>query len=187
MNFDHLVVSVKKILSAKRFNHTIGVVNTSAMLADRYDVSLESAQIASLLHDIAKEQAYNKLEEQLKYFGELEYLSFSPSVWHAPVGANIARNEFGIKDQDILNAIKYHSTGRPKMTKLEQIVFLADYIEPNRTQPNVDLIRKLATQNLETAVAQTLADTVAYLKSKKEVNIHPDTVAACDYYRRYVK
>jgi len=186
MNLDHLAVSVKETLSEKRYNHTMGVVSQSVRLAERYQVSVESAQIASLLHDIAKEQTDQQLREQLESFKEVEYLIFSPSVWHAPVGATIAKQKYGIKDQAILNAIKYHSTGRKEMTKLEKIVFLADYIEPSRTQPNVDLIRALATKNLERAVAKTLADTVTYLKTKKEVAIHPDTLAAYDYYRPYL-
>ena len=176
----------KQQLPSKRYNHTLGVVATSEQLAKRYNASVESAQIAALLHDIAKYLPNDLLKEKLESAKETDYLNYSPLVWHAPVGAIVAKETYQIKDSDILNAIKYHTTGKAAMTTLEKIVFLADYIEPNRTQPGVEEIRKLATKDLDVAVAQTLADTVAYLSSKGKGDIHPDTLAAYEYYRQYL-
>lgn len=179
---EQLKAQVKQILPTKRFEHTLGVVATSEELAIRYGVDPKSTTIAAYLHDIAKYLPNDVLEQKLREAHEEAYLSYSPLVWHAPVGAIVAQQEFGIEDQSILNAIKYHTTGKAAMTTLEKIVFLADYIEPNRTQPNVEVIRELAKVSLDVAIAQTLADTVAYLGQKGKNNIHPDTLAAFDYY-----
>ena len=186
MRLEELKQQVKGQLPSKRYEHTLGVVSTSEKLAMQYQVSLESAQLAALLHDIAKYLSNDCLKEKLESANETDYLKYSPLVWHAPVGAIIAREEYHIENLDILNAIKYHTTGRPNMTTLEKIIFLADYIEPGRTQPGVDSIRELVQQDLNMAVAKTLADTVAYLSQKSKADIHPDTLAAYEYYYQYL-
>ncbi|MDE5978395.1 MAG: bis(5'-nucleosyl)-tetraphosphatase (symmetrical) YqeK [Turicibacter sp.] len=186
INLETLKLQVKEQLPIKRYNHTLGVMQISEQLARRYNASIESAQIAALLHDIAKNLPNELLKEKLEEANESEYLNYSPLVWHAPVGAIITKDTYRINDLEILNAIKYHTTGRPAMTLLEKIVFLADYIEPNRTQPGVEKIRELAINDLDRAIAQTLFDTVSYLSRKGDTEIHPDTVAAYEYYRQYL-
>ena len=173
MKLKQLQEKVKNQLPPTRYEHTLGVVRTSEILAEKYHVLLESAQVAALLHDIAKYLPNNEL-------------NYSPLVWHAPVGAIVAQKSYGIIDQDVLNAIKYHTTGRPAMSTLEKIIFLADYIEPGRIQPGVDEIRNLSGQDLNRAVAKTLANTIAYLKQKSSADIHPDTMAAYEYYYDYL-
>ncbi len=186
MKLKQLQEKVKNQLPPTRYEHTLGVVRTSEILAEKYHVLLESAQVAALLHDIAKYLPNNELKEKLIAANEMEYLNYSPLVWHAPVGAIVAQKSYGIIDQDVLNAIKYHTTGRPAMSTLEKIIFLADYIEPGRIQPGVDEIRNLSGQDLNRAVAKTLANTIAYLKQKSSADIHPDTLAAYDYYYDYL-
>jgi len=181
-----LKASVKEQLFPKRYDHTLRVMETSMILAKSYGACLESVQIAALLHDVAKNQTDDELQNQLKQSGLIDYLNYNPLIWHAPVGALMAKKKYHIDNQDILNAIQYHTTGRSQMSKLEQIIFLADYIEPNRTQPNVEKIRQLATRSLEAAIARTLADTVAYLTSKGNGEIHPDTLAAYEAYKQYL-
>ena len=107
------------------------------------------------------------------------------TLLHGKIAAHICKTKYGLSDE-LVDAIKYHTTGKAAMTTLEKIVFLADYIEPNRTQPGVEEIRELATKDLDVAVAQTLANTVAYLSSKGKGDIHPDTLAAYEYYRQYL-
>lgn len=177
---------VKQQLPTTRFEHTMGVVETSKELAMRFEADVEKAQTAALLHDIAKYLPNDILEQKLIRAKETTYLAYSPLVWHAPVGAIVAREECNILDDTILNAIKYHTTGKAAMTDLEKIVFLADYIEPGRKQPGVEEIRLLAMISLDQAVAQTLCDTVAYLSSKNQGAIHPDTLAAYEYYRNFL-
>ena len=177
---------VKQQMPAKRYQHTLGVCESSVELAKRFNADVQKAQTAALLHDIAKYLSNEILEQKLIQAHETYYLAYSPLVWHAPVGAIVAKEACQIEDEEILNAIKYHTTGKAAMTDLEKIVFLADYIEPGRTQPGVEVIRDLATKNLDQAVAKTLSDTVAYLSSKNQGAIHPDTLAAYDYYRNFL-
>jgi predicted HD superfamily hydrolase involved in NAD metabolism len=182
----HLKSFVKQQLPERRYAHTIGVYETSTELANRFKVEVSKAQTAALLHDIAKYLPHEVLEEKLIQAHETDYLAYSSLVWHAPVGAIIAREECQITDEEVLNAIKYHTTGKAAMTNLEKVVFLADYIEPGRTQPGVETIREIAKNSLDHAVAQTLSDTVAYLSSKNQDAIHPDTLAAYEYYRNFL-
>lgn len=177
---------VKQQLPLTRYTHTLGVYETSTELAKRFNADVTKVQTAALLHDIAKYLPNDILEQKLSDAHEVDYLAYSPLVWHAPVGAIVAKEECQIMDETILNAIKYHTTGRAAMTDIEQIVFLADYIEPGRTQPGVEEIRELAIQSLDQAVAKTLADTVAYLSKKNQGAIHPDTLAAYEYYRNFL-
>ena len=183
---EQLKSQVQQMLPTKRFEHTLGVVASSEALAKRFGADLPSAKIAAYLHDIAKFLPNDVLEQKLIESNETTYLAYSPLVWHAPVGAIVANQEFNIEDESILNAIKYHTTGKAAMTLLEKIVFLADYIEPSRTQPNVETIRKIAEVSLDQAVAQTLQDTVNYLSKKGKDNIHPDTLAAYEYYHHFL-
>ena len=186
IDLNTLKLKVKEQLPTKRYDHTLGVVTTSIELANRYQAPVESVQIAALLHDIAKYVPNDRLKELLEQANETQYLTYSPVVWHAPAGAIVAKKDYQIEDLEILNAIKYHTTGKAAMTTLEKIVFLADYIEPGRSQPGVERIRQLATEDLNVAVAQTLSDMVAYLGAKGNGDIHPDTLAAYEYYRQYL-
>ena len=187
MTLEALKASIKEQLCPNRYDHTLRVMETSMVLAKKYGVCLESAQIAALLHDVAKNQTDDELQKQLEKANLRDYLNYHSLIWHAPVGALVARKKYRIESQDILNAIQYHTTGRSQMSKLEQIVFLADYIEPYRTQPNVELIRQLATESLERAIAKVLEDTIAYLTSKGDGKIHPDTWAAYQEYKPYLQ
>lgn len=172
---------VEKTMHSGRWRHTQGVVGASRELARRFGADEEKAALAALLHDIAKSQGKEALYQQLKDTPYEGYLLESPPIWHAPAGALMARDQFGITDQEILDAIQYHTTGRPGMGLVEAIVFLADYMEPGRTQPGVEQIRQLATTNLEGAIAGALRATVSYLESQT-AKVHPDTLAALDYY-----
>ena len=157
---------LKKKMDEDRFEHTMGVAYTSVCLAMRYGEDLHKAELAGLLHDCAKcipddikldkckrnNIPITKAQEQ------------SPSLLHAKLGAFIAADHYRIKDQDILNAIENHTTGRPAMSLLEKIVFVADYIEPNRKPlPELDEIRKEAFTDLDTCVIHILKNTLDFL------------------------
>ena len=128
------------------------------------------ALVAGLLHDCAKHYSDSELQEKCKQF----HLQVSenemrlPWLLHAAYGAYLAKTEYQIQDMNILNAIRNHTVGRPGMSKLEQIVFLADYFEPERTQktvPPLDEIRKIAFHDLDEAVYLVLENTIRYLES----------------------
>ncbi len=156
-------------LSSKRYLHTLGVSYTAACLAMAHGADMESAMTAGLLHDCAKPL---KGEEQIalceKYqldISDVERLNPS-ALLHAKVGAYLAQSRYGVTVPDILNAIKYHTTGRPKMSKLEKILYIADYIEPGRKHvADLEQIRQVAYQDLDATMARILENTLAYLKT----------------------
>ena len=163
-----LTKEMEKVQDPKRFTHTLGVEYTAAALAMRYGADLEKAQLAGLLHDCAKCMSNDKLlsacEKHDISITDVERRN--PYLLHAKVGSYLAKKEYKIDDQEILNAILYHTTGHPGMTLLEKIIFTADYIEPGRKQaPNLTEIRQLAFTDLDEAVKKILADTLEYLKS----------------------
>lgn len=158
---------LEKNLSRARYQHTLGVACTAACLAMRYGADPESAEIAGLLHDCAKEYR----EKELLFLGREFGLRFSeaeekaPQILHAIVGPCIARQKYGLDDSEILSAIRWHTTGRAGMSLLEQIVFVADYIEPNRDKDeDLPEIRALAFQDLQECVYRISENTLKYLK-----------------------
>lgn len=183
MNLVAMKRKVAGVLSKKRYEHTLATMDLSIKLAKHYGECDQKAAVAALLHDIAKEMADDQLKKKLIAAAEGDYLNYAPLTWHAPVGAILAKEQYQMADENILNAIKYHCTGRPRMSKLEQIIFLADYIEPGRAHSGVEAPRKWAFTNLELAVYHALANTIDYLSSRKEKNIHPDTLAALNFYQ----
>lgn len=173
-----------KNLTPKRYQHTLGVEYTAAALAMLYDIPLIDAQLAGLLHDCAKCLPYEeKIALCAKHhipITEVEYQN--PELLHAKAGYILAQTEYQIEDADILNAILYHTTGRPGMSMLEKIIFIADYIEPGRKKAaNLQQIRKLAFINLDQALIQIMSDTLSYLKNSGGV-IDPMTQESYLYY-----
>lgn len=143
---------LRKKLKGNRYIHTLGVEYTSVCLAMKYEADLEKAELAGLLHDCAKELPAEKLIKICSDHGEkISTMEFKqPFLLHGKAGACLARNKFGVEDEDVLDAIRYHTTGRPAMTLLEKIVFVADYIEPNRKKAdNLTELRHLAFEDLD--------------------------------------
>ncbi len=175
---------LEKVQDDKRFFHTMGVAVTSANLAMRYGEDKDKAYLAGLLHDCAKHLSDEKLMElSLKYnINVSEVEKKSVFLLHGKVGALIANKKFDIDDEDILNAIRFHTTGRPGMSLLEKIVFVADYIEPTRyKQKNLTAIRSLAFENIDVCVTKILSDTLDHLK-EKDYSIDETTQETYDYY-----
>lgn len=167
--------AMEKELDCKRYEHTLGVAYTAASLAMRYDVDVEAAIIAGLLHDCAKcisdEKKLSICEKNNLTVTPVERKN--PSLLHAKVGSFLAMEEYHVEDIDILNAILNHTTGRPGMSMLEKIIFIADYMEPGRKNaPNLEQIRKVVFLDLDKALIKILEDTLEYLKkSKQEVDL----------------
>lgn len=175
-------------LTERRYEHTLGVADTAACLAMRYGYDIYDAYIAGLLHDNAKCLDDQTMLERCKAFHiEMNDVEMrNPYLLHAKVGAYQARKDYFVLDENILSAITYHTTGRPDMTLLEQIIFVADYIEPNRRPlPNLDEIRRMAFSNLEQAVFLILESTLSYLQSiSSEDNIDRLTVETYEFYKK---
>lgn len=176
--------AMEKSLDSKRFEHTMGVEYTAAALAMRYGASVEKAQLAGLLHDCAKclsdEKRLAVCEKHNISMNDIERKN--PSLLHAKVGSFLAMEEYHVEDLEVINAILNHTTGRPGMSLLEKIVFVADYIEPNRKQaPNLGEIRRLAFTDLDKALVCILRDTLAYLESSGG-ETDPMTQKTYEYY-----
>ena len=175
---------MEKVLDPKRFEHTLGVAYTASALAMCYDVDINKAQTAGLLHDCAKcmsnEKKLSICEKHHIPVNEVERKN--PFLLHAKVGSYVAMKQFNIHDQDIINAILNHTTGRPGMSQLEKIIYIADYIEPGRKQaPNLTKLRRLAFQDLDQALLKVLDDTLHYLESINSP-IDPMTQKTYEYY-----
>lgn len=176
---------LKKQMDESRFEHTLGVMYTSGALAMRYEYDLERAMLAGLLHDCAKCMPNaKKLKMAEKHHLEISNLERkNPFMLHAKIGALLAKKKYDIEDEEILDAIRWHTTGRPNMTLLDKIVYVADYIEPKRDKaPNLQEIRKLAFVDLDKALFKILEDTLSYLN---EANGDTDdmTQMTYDYYK----
>ena len=181
-----LQARVKKTQDKKRFEHTLGVTYTAACLAMCYDIDTERAETAGLLHDCAKCLSNDKKVSLCKKQSiEINMTEAkNPFLLHAKAGAYLAEYKYGIRDEDILNAVRYHTTGRPGMSTLEKIVFIADYIEPGRTHSaRLPELRKLAFQDLDKALIEILKDTLSYLDGAQN-DIDPMTQKTYDYYRK---
>lgn len=170
--------------TAKRFQHTLGVAYTATAMAMQFDEDIKSAEIAGLLHDCAKymddTKSLNYCKKHNLHVTEVERRN--PFLLHGKIGAHMAKERFGVGDEDIINAIRNHTTGRPGMSPLEKIIFIADYIEPSRKiQPNLNELRKLAFKDLDETLVWILKDTLMYLADKGG-EIDPMTQQTYDYY-----
>ncbi len=179
---------LKDVLQEKRYLHTLGVAYMAASLAMCYGVSHRKALIAGLLHDCAKEYSDADLLQKCM---ELE-LPISkherkvPNLLHGTYGAYLAQYRYGVSDEDILNAIRYHTVGRPEMSKLEQTVFLADYLEPERRQPSeppLDELRQMAFQNPDKTILLITENVIRFFKNENR-EIDPATEDVLSYYRK---
>lgn len=175
---------LKKDLDKPRFQHTMGVMYTAASLAMVHDCGLNQAQTAGLLHDCAKcipDDKKIKLCQKYK-ITVTAYEKNNPFMLHTKLGEWIASHKYGIKDPEILKSILWHTTGKPAMSTLEKIIYIADYIEPGRDRaPNLEQIRKTAFQSLDECMYLILKDCLAYLNSSnKEIDILSEN--AFDYY-----
>lgn len=176
---------LQKELDASRYHHTLGVMFTAASLAMVWGVSLEQAQLAGLLHDCAKcipnEKKISMCRKHQVPVTEFEL--DHPFLIHAKLGAYLAGKKYGVEDPEILDAITWHTTGKPEMSKLEMIIYIADYIESQRDKaPRLDEIRRLAFADLEECMYQILSDSMNYLSSNPE-DLDKKTEEAYEYYR----
>lgn len=178
--------AMEKCQDAKRYEHTLGVAYTAAALAMRYNCNIKNAQMAGLLHDCAKclsdEKRLSICEKHNISITELERRN--PFLLHAKVGSFLAMEEYKITDSDIIHAILNHTTGRPGMSLLEKIIFVADYIEPGRkSAPDLKEVRRLAFEDLDAALLKILGDTLEYLQSS-DGEIDPMTAKTYEYYKQ---
>lgn len=180
MKYEEIESDVKSVLSEYRFIHSLGVAKKAIELAKIYGVQEEIAKKVGIAHDIAKEMTDEEMIEYAKAnnirIDEIE--TVKPSLLHGKIGADIAAKKFGFT-QDMINAIKWHTTGRENMSMLEKIIYVADKTEENRkgTRFNLEKSRELSTQNIDETLIFLMNEFITY-NVKNEWLIHPETIKA---------
>ena len=178
-NAEFLAV-VRMNLGDFRFRHSLCVADSARELAKRYGADEEKAYTAGLLHDVMKDKSPEKLRDLIenKYHASLSDVEKSNhKLLHAIAGELFVKNELGVTDEEILNAIRYHTTGRKNMSLFEKILFIADFISDDREYNGVDRMREKAKISLETAMEEGLQFTLAEL-CERLLPIHPDSIDA---------
>jgi predicted HD superfamily hydrolase involved in NAD metabolism len=179
MKLEEIKFELEHFMTPGRYIHAINVMNCAADLASRYGVSREKAAVAGLLHDCVKDLPREEILRLCDEYGvEVDNVSLmQPELLHGPLGARIAREEYGIEDESVLKAISSHTTGEADMDMLAKITYLADYIEPDRRFPGVDDIRRAAFRDIDSAMVMALNRTIKHVIAKGAL-IHPATIAA---------
>ena len=177
-----LIAKVKEKVRKKRFKHILGVEQAALELARANDYELEKASVAALVHDYAKERSDSEFKALIVQTGlEQDLLNWNNFIWHGVVGAEIIKKELKITDEEILNAVRRHTVGAKEMTMLDQIVYVADYIEPGRDFPGVDQARQLAAESLRAAVEFETKHTLLYLMNNDKT-IYPAAILTYNAY-----
>jgi predicted HD superfamily hydrolase involved in NAD metabolism len=181
MEREKALALVKEHLTDHRYEHTIGVMETAIVLARLYGADVKKAETAAIFHDYAKFRSKDEMKQIIiEQNMTKELLIHSPELWHAPVGAYLAEKEAGIKDKEILDAIRYHTSGRENMTLLDKVIYVADYIEPGRIFPGADEVRELAKNDLNKALIVSMKNTILFLL-KKNQPIYPQTLKSYNF------
>jgi len=183
MNYS--INDIKKIirhnLSDEKYEHSIGVMSSAKQLAQKYGANVEKAELTGLLHDItkeySKEQHRNVIEKYNINLDELE--KTEKKLWHSITGSYLVKNEI-IDDDEIFNAVRYHTTGRADMSLLEKIIYVADFIEPNRDYDDVEYYRKKAFENLDTAFFEGVKWNLIEILQKNKI-AHINTLNAYNF------
>lgn len=181
-----LLAQIKSQMSEKRFNHVLSVEKEAIRLAEIHGVDPQQAGLAGLLHDYAKELPDEEFQHLIKKYDlDRDLLNWGNNVWHGLVGIYKIREDFNLEDQEILQAIKVHTVGSSNMSKLDKVVYVADYTEETRNFPGVDEARKLADSDLNRAVAYESKSTIRHL-CEKNVRIYPQALDTYNAFIQYI-
>lgn len=169
-------------MNDKRYIHTLGVEQTAVELAKRFGESTEKASIAAILHDLAKFEPEEQMRELVlaHHLGD-DLTSWGGEIMHGPIAAWRAKTELAISDEDVLNAMRYHTTGRANMSRLEQIIYIADMIEPNRKFDGVEQLREYAKQDVTMAMKACIKHSISFL-IETEQPVHEQSVKCYNFY-----
>ena len=180
----YFITMLESRLKPNRFQHSLNVAQSAVELAQRFGADEDKAYISGLLHDITKNDSYEKQLQIMEEHGILltEVEENNPKLWHAISGSLFVQDVFGINDEEIIGAIRFHTTGKAGMTLLEKVIFIADYISAERDYKDVDVMRRLSNISLEQASLYALKFSLSSL-SEKQKPIHVDSLA---YYNELV-
>lgn len=184
---DQLLVKMQQLLPEKRLKHCLGVEQTAIELAERFGVDREKAGLAGLLHDYTKKLSDEEFLALIdKYDLTPKLKDWGNNVWHGMVGIYKIQEDLGLSDPEILRAIEIHTVGSAQMSDLDKVVYVADYIEPNRDFPGVEEAREIAHVSLNRAVAYETTRTVEYL-ARQGLPIYPQTLETYNAYVGFMK
>lgn len=172
-----LVAKLRAALSDFRFEHVLRVEAKALELAEHLGIKdLEQVSVAALVHDYAKERSAEDFKAVIaaKHL-DADLVNWGNAIWHGVVGAEMIHDELHVTDEDILNAVRRHTTGDVFMTTLDKLVYMADYIEDGRDFPGVTEVRNVTFNNLDEGVAWQTAHTLNYLMAKQAL-IYPKTI-----------
>lgn len=184
MNKSEAIELIKEKLPDKRYQHSLRVADTAVKLARIYEGDVDKAEMAGILHDYCKYDDLGYMYQIVRQHDlDPNLLSFGGEILHGPVCAALMKSEYDITDDEILTAIAYHTTGRAQMTKTEKIVFIADYIEPERQIPGVEEIRDMTYNqgSLDHTIYEISKRTVLYLISN-DITVFNTTIESLNYY-----
>ncbi|MDY3304031.1 MAG: bis(5'-nucleosyl)-tetraphosphatase (symmetrical) YqeK [Clostridia bacterium] len=188
MTIEEMKSKLKSSLTEKRYVHSIGVMDTAVKMACKWGADTEKTAIAALLHDCAKNYSISEtLELCNKYNVYLDDVTKTATgLIHGFLGAEIARDIYGIRDDDIYDAIYYHTVGKPDMKLMTEIIYIADGIEPNRHYDGVDRIREMAFEDIDRALILQIDSTIKSVINKGGL-LHTNTVDTRNFYLKKIR
>ena len=182
MKREKMEYKLKKTLDHQRFEHTLGVEKTAREMARAFGEDEERAALAGLLHDCAKCMPLSQMLKAAKHEALDPVMKESKALMHAVAGCCLARDVYNVEDEAVLDAIRWHTTGRAHMSALEKIIYLADMIEPSRKPyPGLEELRRLCMEDLDQAMHTALQMSLNHVREQGKA-LHPDTLAALAAY-----
>ena len=180
MDYKQMREQLKSRLKPSRFLHSVGVAETAAFLGERFQLDIEQCRVAGLLHDCARQYSDKQLQAEADRrgisYGEVD--KAMPLLLHAYIGASLVKEDYGVTDQAICQAIFRHTVGGAGMTELDKVIYFADMIEPNRDYPQVEELRRLSRlASLDEMFFAGLLQSLNFVLKKGSL-VHPDTVTA---------
>ena len=180
MDYKQMREQLKSRLKPSRFLHSVGVAETAAFLGERFQLDIEQCRVAGLLHDCARQYSDKQLQAEADRrgisYGEVD--KAMPLLLHAYIGASLVKEDYGVTDQAICQAIFRHTVGGAGMTELDKVIYFADMIEPNRDYPQVEELRRLSRlASLDEMFFAGLVQSLNFVLKKGSL-VHPDTVTA---------
>lgn len=184
-SIEKIKAHIEKNFSEKRKKHTYGVANTACELAKQYGCDVYKAELAALFHDLYRSIPVNVLNYHVKHLELDNKYMDNPNLSHGKIAAIMIQRDYGITDEDIINAVSYHTTGRPNMSLLEKIIYIADAIEPNRNYPGVNDLRRVVKEDLDKAILMSLSRTIDYVSSEGNY-LDEDTIHAKKFFEEII-
>lgn len=174
---------LKDNLKERRYNHTLAVVKVAVELAKINSICTQKAEVAALVHDVAKnlskDEMLNLIYKNSVVLSKIEKENIE--LWHSILAPIVAKEKFQIYDDEILDAIRWHTTGKENMSTLTKIIYISDMIEPNRNFNNVEKIKKITFENLDLGVFKGLTSTINFLL-RGDMIIDENTIKARNYF-----